>query len=57
MQKYAEKIKFGQSFIVFKKSTPMFKISPIKEDSWKEVIDFTKIKKGGIKIKELLQQL
>jgi len=57
MQKYAEKVKLGQSFIVFKRSKPLFKISPIEEDLWEEVIDFTKIKKGGVNIKELLQRL
>lgn len=42
MQKYAQKVKKGHSFIVFKKSKPLFKISPIEESSWREVIDFTK---------------
>jgi len=57
MQKYAQKVKRGQSFMVFKKSKPLFKISPIDEEYWEEVIDFTKIKKGGIGLKELLQRL
>jgi len=48
MQEYAQKVKKGQSFMVFKKSKPLFKISPIDEEYWEEVIDFTKIKKGGI---------
>lgn len=57
MQDYAEKVKQGYSFIVFKKSQPLFKVSPIEEGQWEEVIDFTKITKGGIDIKELLQRL
>ena len=58
MQKYAEEIKKGQSFIVFKKSQPLFKISPIEEENdWEEVTDFTKIKRGGIDIKEILKRL
>ena len=57
MQEYAQKVKKGQSFMVFKKSKPLFKISPIDEEYWEEVIDFTKIKKGGISLKELLQRL
>ena len=57
MQEYAQKVQEGRSFIVFKKSKPLFKISPIEEEFWEEVIDFTKIKKGGINIKELLQRL
>lgn len=57
MQEYARKVKKGQSFIVFKRSQPLFKISPIDEDTWEEVIDFTKIKKGGVDIAELLKRL
>lgn len=57
MQEYAQKVKRGHSFIVFKKSKPLFKISPIEEGLWEEVIDFTKIKKGGVDIKELLRRL
>lgn len=57
MQEYAQKVKKGHSFMVFKKSKPLFKISPIDEEYWEEVIDFTKIKKGGINLKELLKRL
>jgi len=57
MQGYAEKVKKGYSFIVFKKSQPLFRVSPIEEGQWEEVIDFTKITKGGVDIKELLQRL
>jgi len=57
MKEYAQKVKRGHSFLVFRKSKPLFKISPIKEDFWEEVIDFTKIKKGGIDIKDLLERL
>ena len=57
MQEYAQKVKRGHSFVVFKKSKPLFKISPIDEEYWEEVIDFTKIKKGGIDLKELLKRL
>jgi len=35
----------------------LFKISPIDEEYWEEVIDFTKVKKGGIDLKELLKRL
>lgn len=57
---YADKVKTGQSFIVVKRSKPIFKISPITEDNepeWEEVIDFTKITKGGVKIQDLLARL
>ena len=57
MQEYAQKVQRGQSFIILKKSKPLFKISPIEEGPWEEVIDFTKIKKGGVNLKELLKRL
>jgi len=57
MQEYAQKIKRGHSFIVFKKSKPLFRISPVNESPWEEVIDFTKIKKGGVNLKELLKRI
>lgn len=57
MQEYAEKVEKGHSFIIFKRSKPLFKISPVEEGPWEEVIDFTKIKKGGVNLKELLQRL
>ena len=57
MQDFAQKVQKGYSFIVFKRSKPLFKISPIETGAWEEVIDFTKLKKGGINLKELLQRL
>lgn len=57
MVDYCEKIEEGQSFIVFKKSKPVFKISPIETGEWEEVIDFTRITKGGVDINELLSRL
>jgi len=58
MSKYVKKIAKGTSFIVFKRSKPLFKICPIaKDEVWEEVIDFTKIKKGGVDIKDVLSRL
>lgn len=56
---YIAQVKRGKSFIVARKSQPIFKISPPDEDSdlWEEVVDFTKIKKGGIPIEDLLSRL
>jgi antitoxin (DNA-binding transcriptional repressor) of toxin-antitoxin stability system len=54
---FTKKVNAGQTFIVLRKSKPLFKIAPVKEDGWEEVIDFTKIKKGGVKISELLARL
>ncbi len=49
----------GRSFIVVRKSKPVFKLSPIVEEEtdWETVVDFTRVKKGGVKIKDLLLRL
>jgi len=59
MQKYASLIEKGKSFVVVKKSKPLFKISSLDEDEelWETVVDFTKVRKGGIPAKELLAKL
>jgi len=59
MEKYASLVKKGKSFIVVKRSKPLFKISSIDEDDglWETVIDFTKLRKGGIPAEELLSRL
>lgn len=59
MQKYASRVEKGESFIVVKKSKPLFKISSIDEDEglWETVIDFTKINKNGVDAKRVLREL
>ena len=49
----------GDSFIVVKKSKPVFRITSPDEaaDMWEPIIDFTKIKKGGIALAALLARL
>ncbi len=56
---YAKKIGRGDCFVVVKKSKPLFRICPVEEDEslWEDVVDFTKIKKGGVSVKELLNRL
>jgi len=55
---YINKVNKGKSFLVLRKSKPVFKISPADEaDIWEEVIDFTKIKSGGVSIDEILARL
>ena len=56
---YAEQINRGSSFVVVKKSRPLFRISPVEEDEsmWEPVIDFTKIQEGGVGVKDLLSRL
>jgi prevent-host-death family protein len=58
---YVSQVKKGKSFIVVRKSKPLFKISPIDDEDdkglWEAVVDFTKIKKGGVPILDLLSRL
>ena len=56
---YISQIKKGKSFIVVRRSRPVFKISsPIEESElWEQMIDFTKVKKGGVLINDLLSRL
>ncbi len=47
----------GYKFIVLRRGKPVFEVSPVGPNIWEEVIDFTKIRKGGVNIKELLKRL
>lgn len=56
--KYLDQIEKGKTFVVFKRSKPAFKITPIDDEGeWETLIDFTKIRKGGIPVEELLERL
>ena len=59
IETYISEVKKGKSFIVVRRSKPVLKISsPDDEDElWETVIDFTKIRKGGIPVDELLKRL
>ena len=59
IESYITEIKKGKSFIVVRRSKPVFKISAPDEGDgmWEEVIDFTKINKGGVVISDLLSRL
>lgn len=57
VSKFADKVKKGEEFVVMRKSQPLFKIAPIDAGGWEEVIDFTKLRKGGVDIEELLTRL
>ena len=56
--KYEKRIQKGDSFIVMRRSKPLFKISPIDEDDgWETVIDFTEFRKGGMPVDEVIKAL
>lgn len=56
-QTYIDQVARGKSFLVIRKSKPVFKLSPVDDENWEEVVDFTKIKKGGVDIDDLLTRL
>ena len=60
MEVYISKVRKGDSFIVIRKSKPVFRISPPDEDAeefWETIIDFTKIRKGGVPAEDILARL
>ena len=57
MDKYVREVGRGTDYVVVRRSKPLFKISPVEDAEWETVIDFTKIRKGGIPAKELLSAL
>jgi len=58
MQKYASLVERGRSFMVVRKSKPVFKmVPPETEEEWETVVDFTKINKNGIDAKRVLREL
>jgi len=53
-----KEVEKGKSFTVFRRSEPLFRIIPLNDDErWEEVVDFTKIKKGGVDIDDILSRL
>lgn len=59
LDEYIAKVEKGDSFTIVRRSKPVFKISSVDENEglWETVVDFTKIKKGGILTKDLLAKL
>lgn len=59
LEDYIVKIKRGNSFLVVRRSKPVFKISPPADEEgfWESVVDFTKIKKDGVSAKVILREL
>lgn len=56
--KYIAAIASGQSFIVVKRSKPIFQLNPISDEgTWQTIVDFTKINNAGINANEVLAAL
>ena len=55
---WIDQIRKGKSFLVVRKSKPVFKIVPPEtEEQWETVADFTAISKNGISAKDILKEL
>ncbi|OGZ29680.1 MAG: hypothetical protein A2931_01250 [Candidatus Niyogibacteria bacterium RIFCSPLOWO2_01_FULL_45_48] len=56
---YISEVEKGKSFIVVKRSKPVFKITPPDEDdgAWETVVNFTDFYKDGISAKQLLKRI
>lgn len=58
MDIWIDQIRKGKSFLVVRKSKPVFKIVPPEmEEQWEAVADFTAIDKNGVSAKEVLKEL
>jgi len=59
IEKYISGVNKGSSFIVVRRSKPIFKISPVVDEPelWESVIDFTQINKKGVPIWEILSRI
>lgn len=56
MEMYIEKVARGESVLVFRRSTPLFRLTPVDEEEmgWETVVDFTKIRPEGVPAEEVL---
>lgn len=57
IEKYASRARRGEVVTVVKRSKPLFQITGVREEEWEEAIDLTKVRKGGVKIKDILSRL
>ena len=57
-EEYVRRVQKGDSFIVVRRSKPVFKIVPPDDESeWETVVDFTKIRKRGVPIDEVMDAI
>jgi len=58
-EKYIAEINKGMSFVVFRRSKPLFTISPPEESEslWETVVDFTKVDPAGVSAVSVLKAL
>lgn len=61
MEKYISRVHKGASFIIARRSQPIFEITPVNESAdeslWETVVDFTNIDRNGVSAREVLLSL
>lgn len=61
LDKYLSRLDKTGGFTVVRRSSPIFNISPVDaatdNDLWESVVDFTRIKKGGVNVNDILSRL
>lgn len=62
MEDYIRRVDKGERFTVLRRSRPVFTLGPVDEkhedeDGWETVIDFTKIRKGGVAVSDVKKAL
>lgn len=59
METYIAKVQKGERVTVFRRSAPLFTLTPVDSDEgqWETVIDFTEINPNGVPAKEVLAAL
>ncbi|MCB9811231.1 MAG: type II toxin-antitoxin system prevent-host-death family antitoxin [Candidatus Nomurabacteria bacterium] len=60
MEEYIARVNKGESITVFRRSTPLFKLTPVDNDSetrWETIVDFPKEIGTGMPIDELLASI
>ena len=55
-EKYIREIANGSTFVVMRKSRPIFRMVPVLEN-WETVIDFTEISPNGVPVDAVLKAL
>ena len=60
-EQYISSVKKGKSFLVVRRSKPIFRVSPVDEwgdeGVWETVVDFTKVSKKGVPIDNVIASL
>jgi prevent-host-death family protein len=59
METYITRVSNGESITVFRRSTPLFRLTPIdaEEEGWETVVDFTKETGKGVPVEKLLASM